>query len=80
MNNMGNCTSNNSIFKGFLYVKNSSQNKVPLRFINNKAVRRNLLGPVNNQDVAVINTHIHIAGTFNLHKNGGRGMPDENAV
>ena len=77
---MGNCTSNNSIFKGFLYIKNSAQNKVPLRFINNKAVWGNLLGPVNNQYVAVINPHIHIAGTFNLHKNGGRRMPDENAV
>ena len=80
MNNVCNRTGNDGIFQGFLYVKNSSQNEVPFRFIYNKAVGRNLLCPVNNQDIAVKNPHVHIAGTFNLHENGGRRMLDENVI
>ena len=46
----------------------------------NKAAGLNLLCPVNNQDIAVKNPHVHIAGTFNLHENGGRRMLDENVI
>ena len=80
MNNVRNRTGNDGIFQGFLNVKNSSQNKMPFRFIDNKAVGCNLLCAVNNQDIAVKNPHVHIAGTFNLHKNGGRRMLYENVI
>lgn len=80
MNNVRNRTGNDGIFQSFLDVKNSSQNKVPFRFINNKAVGRNLFCPVDNQDVTVKNPHMHIIRTFNLHENGGRRMLDENVI
>ena len=56
------------------YAADPPQNKTPFRFINHKGVTVQLFGAVNNNQVAIINSHVSVVRAFNAHNHRCRRM------